>query len=89
MSHARARLRALILESVSEEDLRAIIGAMVQRAKDGDMVAAREVLTRLVDKPPEAPDPDRLDVEEKKLEGEAMMATLAAAWGNPETRANS
>src|SRR5437879_5060893 len=62
-----ARLRTLIQEAVTDEDLKAIVQAMVQRAKEGDMVATRELLTRLVGKPPDAPDPDKLDLEEIKL----------------------
>ena len=52
------------------------------------MVAAREVLTRLVGKAPEAPDPDRLDIEEGKLKSEAGTANLAALQ-KPETAAES
>ena len=35
----------------------------------------------MVGKAPEAPDPDRLDVEEEKLQSEAMTASFAAALG--------
>lgn len=59
-----ARLRSLMLESVSELDLRAIIVKLVEKAKGGDLGAAREVLTRLFGKPDVTVDPDLVDVDE-------------------------
>lgn len=58
-----ARLRGLMLDAVSDEDLKAIVSAMVEKAKGGDLNAAREVLSRIIGKPADAPDPDRLDVD--------------------------
>jgi hypothetical protein len=71
-----AKLRQVLLESVTEEDLREIVQAMVKKAKEGDMVAAREVLSRVIGKPAEAPDPDRLDVEKAKLKSENLVSAL-------------
>ena len=53
-----ARLRRLIREAVSDEDLREIVRGMVQAAKGGDLAAAKELLNRLVGKPRDAADPD-------------------------------
>ena len=69
-----ARLRRLILQCVTDADLKAIIRALVQKAREGDVAAAREVLMRVVGKPPEGPDPDRLDLEEISLEVETAKA---------------
>ena len=69
--HARrvGRLRSLLLEAVSEDDLRAIVAAMIEKAKGGDLAAAREVLDRCVGKAGkiERADPDRLDLDEREL----------------------
>jgi hypothetical protein len=46
-----AQLRAVLFEEVSDADLRAIVRAMVQAAKAGDLTAAREVLDRVIGKP--------------------------------------
>ena len=46
-----AEIRAAMIEAVSEDDLRAIVRALVKKAKAGDTVAAREVLDRLIGKP--------------------------------------
>ena len=46
-----AELRSLILEAVTDDDLREIVKTLVKSAKDGDIAAAREVLNRLVGKP--------------------------------------
>ena len=72
--HARrvGRLRSLLLEAVGEDDLKAIVAAMVERAKGGDLAAAREVLDRCVGKAGkvEQADPDRLDLDERALDQE-------------------
>lgn len=66
------RLRSLMLEAVSEDDLREIIAALVVRAKSGDLAAAREVLNRLAGKPGyiEQADPDRVELHEAELAAE-------------------
>ena len=46
-----AELRAALLDAVSAEDLRAIVGKLIERAKAGDIVAAREVLDRIFGRP--------------------------------------
>ncbi|MGH8320466.1 MAG: DUF5681 domain-containing protein [Gammaproteobacteria bacterium] len=58
-----AELRSLMLQSVTEEDFRAIIAKLVEKAKKGDLAATREVLTRLFGKPDAAIDPDRVEVD--------------------------
>lgn len=45
-----ARFRALIAESVSDDDLREIIRTLVERAKAGDFRAITELLNRLLGK---------------------------------------
>jgi hypothetical protein len=43
-----ADLRAALLESVTEQDIRAVARALVKRAKEGEVPAARELLDRLL-----------------------------------------
>ena len=45
-----ADLRAALLESVTEADIRAVARALVKRAKAGEVPAIRELLDRLVGK---------------------------------------
>ena len=45
---------------------------LVEMAKEGDVAAARLVLSYTVGKPTEAVDPDRLDVEEFSLHGRSI-----------------
>src|SRR5207237_3907656 len=59
-----AALRQALLDAVSPDDLAAIAQALAQKAKQGDVAAAKVLLTYLVGKPAPAPDPDCLDVEE-------------------------
>lgn len=65
---AVARWRSLFDEAVTEEDFRTIVAAMVQKAKEGDMVAAREILNRLAGKPADAMDPERNSIACRQLE---------------------
>ncbi len=62
-----AALRSIMLDTVGEDDLKAIVVKLVEQAKAGDVVAAREVLTRIIGRPTESPDPDRLDAHEATL----------------------
>ena len=59
-----ARLRSLIREAVSEDDLRAIVATLVDKAKKGNLPAIREVFNRLIGTPSivrdaEAPEPEQ------------------------------
>jgi hypothetical protein len=78
-SRATARLRVLLLETVTEDDFREIVRALVKRAKDGQLAAIHEVLTRLLGKPAEVPNPDTLDIEELRQKTERDGAALVAA----------
>jgi len=76
-----ARLRVVLLDAVTDEDLDAIVTALVDRAKSGDVSAAREILNRLVGKPGDSVDPDRLDVGERSLASDLRMQDLIASIG--------
>ena len=69
-----AALRAAMVDSVSEDDLRGIMAKLVEQAKAGDLNAAREVLARVVGKPGDARDPDRISVESIALEADKFEA---------------
>jgi hypothetical protein len=45
-------LRSALLDAVTPDDLRAVVAALVDRAKGGDVAAARELLDRAIGKPP-------------------------------------
>jgi hypothetical protein len=49
-------IRREMINAVSVADLRAIIRALVSKAKQGDVPAAREILDRLIGKPKQAVD---------------------------------
>jgi hypothetical protein len=46
-----SRLRATLLDAVTEDDLRAVVAALVRRAREGDVPAIRELLDRACGKP--------------------------------------
>lgn len=67
--HARqmAKLRTQLLGRITGEDLGEVLDAMVQKAKTGDVVAAKLVLDLAVGKSAPAPNPDRLDEDEANV----------------------
>jgi hypothetical protein len=59
-----ASLRQALLDSVTEADLAEVAQALLARAKQGDVAAAKLLLSYLIGKPEPAPDPDKLDHRE-------------------------
>jgi hypothetical protein len=82
--HARAtaRLRSLLLETVSEDDFRAVCSALVRLAREGNLGAITELLNRTVGKPTEAVNPDELDVQERRLLDERFICSWSLS-GKP------
>jgi hypothetical protein len=78
-----AELRGLLLDAVTGDDLRAIVGMLVEQAKAGDMAAIREVFNRLIGTPAAAPDPDMVEVEAVKLEYHRLEAEARARRAKP------
>ncbi len=59
-----AALRQALLDTVTVEDLQAIVRQLLHKAKEGDVSAARLVLSYAIGKPDKAVDPDSLDRHE-------------------------
>src|SRR5437763_15173752 len=59
-----AQLRKVIINRLTEEDLLAITEALLAKAKQGSVGAAKLLLSYALGKPAPAPDPDRLDGQE-------------------------
>ena len=62
-----ALMRQTMLEAVSDEDLREIVRALVDRAKQGENGSVQILFDRLFGKPVAAPHPDRVELEELLL----------------------
>src|SRR5204863_1862870 len=61
-----AALRKVIINRLTAEDLLAITEALLAKAKQGSVGAAKLLLAYGIGKPAPAPDPDRLDGQELK-----------------------
>src|SRR5204863_3521573 len=61
-----AALRKVIINRLTEEDLLAITEALLAKAKQGSVGAAKLLLAYGIGKPASAPDPDHLDGQELK-----------------------
>jgi len=59
-----AALRQALLDTVTAEDLQAIVRQLIQQAKEGDVSAARLVFSYTIGKPDKAVDLDTLDQQE-------------------------
>jgi hypothetical protein len=62
-----AAYRKAMALAVTLDDMRVIAEALRDKAKQGDVTAAKLLLAYLLGKPPAAPDPDRLDIDEFRL----------------------
>jgi len=74
-----AELRAMIRDAVTQNDLKAVVGALIEKAKGGDVMAARELLDRLVGKPAAGVDPEKQALDERQLAAAERRAN-AASW---------
>lgn len=72
-----AEFRKVLLESVTEDDFRAIVQCLVEKAKEGDTYAIKELFSRLMGKPVDSPHSDELD----RHEAETNQKTIAAQEG--------
>jgi len=73
-ARAIARRQRQLADFVSEEDLQEIVEALVAKAKAGDVMAAREIFNRLLGKPLNSRDPDRLEVDAISIEADRLEA---------------
>lgn len=78
-----AKLRGLLMDSVSDDDLKEIVASMVQQAKAGDAAAVKLLLAYLVGKPGDAVDPDRLAVDEARNEADLWQAKDRTRMNKP------
>jgi hypothetical protein len=67
-ARAAARLRAELYRSITAKDIKAVVLALIEQAKAGNVAAIREVLDRAVGKPLEADLLERLEQLEQQLE---------------------
>lgn len=71
-----ARLRSLLFDCVSDEDIKKIARQLVKAARQGDVAAAKVLFGYLIGKPTAAPDPDLLDRQEWLLSQEGPPGTF-------------
>lgn len=67
-----AALRQALIDSVTPADIQAIAASLIQRAKEGNVQAAKLLLSYSIGKPQPAPEPDRLDADEWNVYKETM-----------------
>ena len=64
---ATAMLRAALVRSVTEDDIQAVVAALVQKARSGDVVAIRELLDRTIGKPSKMGLVERVETLERQV----------------------
>jgi hypothetical protein len=76
-------MRQKFMAAVTEEDIDAIVRALIDKAKQGDCAAVRIVLQYTVGKPVETVDPDRLDeMEWQQWQREKVTAESASVYNS-------
>jgi hypothetical protein len=75
-----AELRRIMLEEVSNDNLRCIIQVLLHKAQTGDLAAIKLVLQCVLGKPTPAPDPDAVERHQRQPEQQTPRQ------GTPETR---
>ena len=63
------KLRTALLNAVTEDDIREIIGALVEKAKEGNIAAARVLFNRTLGKPLEPDILERIEALEERING--------------------
>jgi hypothetical protein len=74
-----SQFRAALFAAVSEEDIHAIAGMLVQKSRAGDLEACALLFRYIIGRPDAPANPDRVDVEEWRLLSESPMEAEAAA----------
>jgi hypothetical protein len=68
-----ARLRKMLLETVTDDDMRAVFGKLIELARGGDLGAIKLLLAYAIGKPAEAVDPDTVDLKELRQYQESSL----------------
>src|SRR5689334_5353886 len=68
LNQRACELRSAMMEAVSRADVRAIMAALVEAAKAGDTIAAREILNRTIGTPGQADLLQRIEALETSIE---------------------
>src|SRR5207245_6295301 len=61
-----ARLRSILIQRITDEDMGVIVDALILKARNGDLAAAKLLFQYAIGKPTDAVNPDTLDIEEYK-----------------------
>jgi hypothetical protein len=59
-----AALRQALINAITPEEIQAVAKAMIQRAAEGNVQAAKLLFSYAIGKPQPAPEPDRMDADE-------------------------
>ncbi len=69
-----ARLRAMLLDNVTDDDFKTVVAKLVAMAKGGDLAAIRELLDRMMGKPKATIELERAEFDEAELDREIENA---------------
>ena len=73
-SQRTSRLRAMLLDSITEDDFRAVVAKLIAMAKAGDIVAIRELLDRALGKSKGTVELIQAEITEAELDKEIEYA---------------
>jgi hypothetical protein len=70
-----AALRRALLDTVTEEDIRAVVRKLLQEALRGDVAACKVLLAYAIGRPADAVDPDTVDIQEWRMYRDSIART--------------
>jgi hypothetical protein len=70
-----AALRQVLLNTVTDDDIRAVAAELIAHAREGDLAATKLLFAYALGKPTECVDPDTLDAQEWQLFQQAPVTT--------------
>lgn len=72
-----ASLRSAMLKSITDEDIAAIINRMIEAAKEGDLNAAKLILSYAIGRPDAPINPDRVELNDRAIQKDIAIANLS------------
>jgi hypothetical protein len=67
------KLRAAMVSAVSEEDIRAVIGKVLDQAKEGNLAAVKLLLSYTIGQPHQTVQPDRVDLDALEIQDQSEL----------------
>lgn len=66
-----------MLNAITDEDIKAIIVRMIEAAKEGDLNAAKLILSYAIGRPDNPINPDRVELNDRSIQQDIAISNLS------------